>query len=79
MAIEVAYVGTYSDNVDVSSFVGSTTNTQLSVRQDILPAEYWNHSQTRNAALATSNNQNVPNPFFIGNLTALRHVESGAL
>ncbi len=27
---------------------------------------------TRNAALATSNNQNVPNPFFIGNLTALR-------
>ncbi len=60
MAIELAYVGTYSDNVDVT------------VRQDILPSAYWNHTQTRNAALATSNNQNVPNPFFIGNLAALR-------
>ena len=60
MAIEVAYVGTYSDNVD------------LTIRQDILPAQYWNHTQTRNAALVTSNNQNVANPFFIGNLTALR-------
>jgi hypothetical protein len=60
MAIEVAYVGTYSDHVD------------LTVRQDILPAQYWNHAQTRNTTLATSNNQNVANPFFIGNLTALR-------
>ena len=41
MAIEVAYVGTYSDNVD------------LTVRQDILPVQYWNHTDTRNAALAT--------------------------
>jgi hypothetical protein len=60
MAIEVAYIGTYSDNVDVT------------VRQDVLPSQYWNHTQTRNAALATSNNQNVANPFFIGNLTALQ-------
>jgi hypothetical protein len=60
MAIEVAYIGTYSDNVD------------LTIRQDILAAQYWNHTQTRNAALATANNQNVPNPFFIGNLTSLR-------
>lgn len=60
MAIEVAYVGTYSDSVD------------LTIRQDILPEQYWNHTQTRNAALATSNNQNVANPFFIGNLAALR-------
>jgi hypothetical protein len=57
MAIEVAYIGTYSDNVD------------LTIRQDILSAQYWNHTQTRNAALVTSNNQNVPNPFFIGNAT----------
>jgi hypothetical protein len=72
MAIEVAYVGTYSDNVDVNSFIGTTLNTQASVRQDVLPVQYWNHTDTRNAALATSNNQNVANPFFIGNLTALR-------
>jgi hypothetical protein len=72
MAIEVAYVGTYSDNVDANSFVGATLNTQASVRQDVLPVQYWNHTDTRNAALATSNNQNVANPFFIGNLTALR-------
>ena len=60
MAIEVAYVGTYSDDVD------------LNIRQDILPAQYWNHTDTRNAALATENNRNITNPFFIGNLTALR-------
>ena len=60
MAIELAYVGTYSDNVD------------LTVRQDILPVQYWNHTDTRNAALATENNRNIPNPFFISNLTALR-------
>ena len=70
MAIEVAYVGSYADKVDVSSFIG--TNTQAVVRQDVLPAQYWNHSQTRNATLATSNNTNVPNPFFVGNLSALR-------
>jgi hypothetical protein len=72
MAVEVAYVGSYADRVEVSSFVGNTTNTQTSIRQDVLAAQYWNHSQTRNAALATSNSQNVPNPFFIGNLAALR-------
>ena len=72
MAIEVAYVGTYSDNVDVSSFLLNTNNTQASVRQDILPAQYWNHTDTRNAALATENNRNITNPFFVGNLTALR-------
>jgi hypothetical protein len=60
MAIEVAYVGTYSTDVD------------LTVRQDILPAQYWNHTDTRNTALQTENNRNLTNPFFIGNLTALR-------
>jgi hypothetical protein len=69
-------VGSYADRVDVSSFVGSNAqpanSTQTVVRQDVLPEQYWNHSQTRNAALATSNNTNVPNPFFIGNLSALR-------
>ncbi|MEO5741153.1 MAG: carboxypeptidase-like regulatory domain-containing protein [Vicinamibacterales bacterium] len=70
MAIEVAYVGTYSDRVDVNSFVGN--NTQNILRQDVLPEQYWNHTQTRNTVLQTSNNQNVANPFFIGNLTSLR-------
>jgi hypothetical protein len=70
MAFEVAYVGSFADNVDTSSLVG--TNIQANVRQDVLPAQYWNHDQSRNAALATANNTNVTNPFFIGNLTALR-------
>ncbi len=60
MAIEVAYVGTYSDDVD------------LNIRQDILPSQYWNHTDTRNAALATENNRNITNPFHVSNLTALR-------
>ena len=70
MAIEVAYTGSFADHVEPSSFVGN--NTQPVVRQDVLPEQYWNHSQTRNTALATSNNTNVPNPFFIGNLSGLR-------
>jgi hypothetical protein len=64
MAIEVAYVGSYADNVDVGGTVG--------VRQDVLPEQYWNHTQERNAALATNMNANVPNPFFINNFTELR-------
>ena len=48
-----------------NSFIGTTLNTQASVRQDILPAQYWNHSDTRNAELATSNNQNVANPLIL--------------
>jgi hypothetical protein len=64
MAIEVAYVGSFADNVDVGGANG--------VRQDILPEQYWNHTQMRNTALASSMNANVPNPFFIGNFDALR-------
>jgi hypothetical protein len=60
MAIELAYVGSFADRVD------------LTVREDVLPSQYWNHTQTRNAALATSNNTNIANPFFIGNLSSLR-------
>lgn len=60
MAIEVAYVGSYADNVDVS------------VQQDVLASQYWNHTQARNTALASSNNTNVPNPFFIRNFEGLR-------
>jgi hypothetical protein len=60
MAFEIAYVGSYADNVDVTA------------RQDVLGSQYWNHTQTRNAALATANNTNVPNPFFVNNFTALR-------
>jgi hypothetical protein len=60
MAIEVAYVGSFADSVD------------LTVREDVLASQYWNHTPTRNAALATANNTNLPNPFFIGNLSGLR-------
>ncbi len=60
MAIEVAYVGSFADNVDVN------------VRQDVLPEQYWNSTATRNTALASNLNANVPNPFFIGNFEGLR-------
>ena len=64
MAIEVAYVGTYSDDVDVSSFLGNTNNTQASVRQDILPAQYWNHTDTRNARSSDREQQKHHEPVF---------------
>jgi hypothetical protein len=70
MAIEIAYVGSYADHVDANSFLGNQMPT--SVRQDVLPEQYWNHTAVRNTALASNMNANVPNPFFIGNFAALR-------
>ena len=56
MAIEVAYVGTYSDDVDVDR---SRHGHPLRVCR-----QYWNHTDTRNAALQTENNRNVAEPVF---------------
>jgi hypothetical protein len=58
--VSAAYAGSYSDRVRVNQ------------KLDILPEQYWADGQTRNDAIASNLNQNVSNPFFIGNFDALR-------
>jgi hypothetical protein len=60
MALTVAYSGSYSDHIAVSQ------------KLDALPERYWATGLVRNNAIATNLNQNVPNPFYIGNFTALQ-------
>src|SRR6185436_4951652 len=60
MAVEVVYSGMFSGNAG------------LNVRQDVLAEKYWNSTQTRNSALASDLNSNVPNPYYIGNFQSLR-------
>jgi hypothetical protein len=57
--IDVAYSGSYSDRVAVPRTLSA------------LPAQYWASGQTRNDAIATNLNSNVPNPFYIGNFADL--------
>lgn len=58
--VSVAYAGSYSDNVKVTQ------------RLDALPAQYWATGNTRNDAVATNMNQNVPNPFLLSNFSSLQ-------
>ena len=44
----------------------------MTTRLDALPEQYWNATNTRNNAIATSLNQQVPNPFHISNFESLR-------
>jgi len=46
----------------------------LAVSQNLqgLPAQYWNTTMTRNNAIATNLNANVPNPFNISNFASLQ-------
>lgn len=60
MSVQVAYVGEYSDQIRVGR------------KLDALPGQYWNTTAVRNDALATNLNQNVTNPFYIGNFAALQ-------
>jgi len=60
MLVEASYWGQWADRVG------------LSVRQDSLPERYWATGNTRNNAIATELNRQVPNPFFIGNFESLR-------
>jgi hypothetical protein len=60
LVIEAAYVGSYSDLVNVDQpFNG-------------LPAQYWNTTNVRNEANGTLMNQNVTNPFNIANFASLQ-------
>ena len=60
MLVEASYWGQYADRLFVTT------------RLDALPEQYWNTTNTRNNALATSLNQQVPNPFHISNFESLR-------
>lgn len=57
---EVSYWGQWADRINVTR------------RLDALPQQYWATGMTRNNALATELNRNVPNPFYIGNFDSLR-------
>ncbi len=60
MLVEASYWGQYADRLFVTT------------RLDALPEQYWNASNTRNNAIASNLNQQVPNPFYIGNFESLR-------
>jgi hypothetical protein len=60
LSVEVAYAGAYNDRLPVT------------IREDYLPAEYWNSSDTRNTAANTFLTAQVPNPYFINNFASLR-------
>ena len=60
IVVSVGYAGTYANNIRINR------------RLDFLPAQYWATGSTRNDALASNLNQNVPNPFSLSNFTALR-------
>jgi hypothetical protein len=60
MLVEASYWGQYADRLFVTT------------RLDALPEQYWNATNTRNNAIASNLNQQVPNPFYIGNFESLR-------
>lgn len=60
MLVEVSYWGQWADRINVTR------------RLDPLPAQNWATGMTRNNALATELNRNVPNPFYIGNFDSIR-------
>ncbi|MDX1984425.1 MAG: carboxypeptidase-like regulatory domain-containing protein [Bryobacteraceae bacterium] len=60
MLVEVSYWGQWADRVNVTR------------RLDALPEQYWASGNTRNNAVATDMNRQVPNPFHISNFEDLR-------
>ena len=60
MLVSVGYAGSYSDHVKTTK------------KLDSLPAQYWATGSVRNDAIATSLNQNVPNPFLLANFASLQ-------
>jgi hypothetical protein len=55
MVLDVAYAGSYSDRISIQT------------RLSPLPQQYWATGLVRNNDIANNLNQNVTNPFFIGN------------
>lgn len=60
MAVEVAYLGSRTDNI------------QVGLRLDALPERFWAGGLIRNNALANDLNQQVTNPFNINNFAPLQ-------
>lgn len=74
---EAAYVGTYSDRVNVIGMDdfgvnGAAGRQTASLNLNPLPAQYWATGLVRNDALANNLNSNVPNPFFVNNFASLQ-------
>ena len=59
LVIDAAYAGSHASDIP------------LSRKLDALPAQYWNLTSTRNNALATNLNSNVPNPFQLKHFASL--------
>jgi len=60
MMIEAAYWGQRGDRINVT------------VREDALPERFWATGNTRNNAIATEMNRQVPNPFLLSNFASLQ-------
>jgi len=60
LGVEIAYAGAYNDQLPVS------------IREDYLPEQFWDGSNTRNTAANTYLTAQVTNPYFINNFASLR-------
>jgi len=60
MMVSAAYAGMYASDLRISK------------KLDALPAQYWAMGNTRNDAIASNLNQNVPNPFYLANFSSLQ-------
>jgi hypothetical protein len=58
--VEASYWGQWSDRINITR------------RLDVLPESYWATGNTRNNAIATELNRQVPNPFHISNFAFLQ-------
>jgi hypothetical protein len=70
MVLEVAYLGSYTDNI--TTVTDNPGDNQTARRLDVLPQQYWSTGLVRNQANADFLNALVPNPFNIANFTFLQ-------
>ena len=60
MVVSLAYTGMRADDLRITRTLSA------------LPAQFWAGGDTRNNAVASNLNQNVANPFYIGNFASLQ-------
>ena len=60
MMVSASYTGLYANHVNVTRTLSA------------LPAQYWSGGLVRDNAVTANLNQNVPNPFYISNFSALQ-------